>query len=146
MASEVSRPLKHSLHDHRRLDTISRTSAGPRFPIQVPQGFLTTQESAGTGATESPGAGPSTSSQTSQQNALQMLMAKRVAATNPVQQEPPKKKRKPRTCQKCGDDKQCKGRGDRSLCLGVCRDCKRSDCKGRETDELNLPCKTMLPR
>ncbi|KAG8940314.1 hypothetical protein FRC03_005608 [Tulasnella sp. 419] len=45
-----------------------------------------------------------------------------------------------RTCMKCGDQKDCRGRGGVQKCQNPCRDCEQTDCNGRRAKQPNVPC------
>lgn len=51
----------------------------------------------------------------------------------------PNKKRRVRHCAKCGSE-TCKGRGGGSNCPHPCRDCHKTDCKGRSSAKPGRPC------
>ncbi|KAJ6538419.1 hypothetical protein B0H10DRAFT_2254857 [Mycena sp. CBHHK59/15] len=72
---------------------------------------------------------------------LQQLARKHVMAGLPPRPEP--KKRKTRTCRKCGEP-QCKGKRGWKDCQNKCRDCRKSgwdwSCQGRNPDKPLVKC------
>lgn len=70
---------------------------------------------------------------------VEMLSRKRVADSILQRQPVTKKARKARTCGKCAVP-GCPGRKAVQNCRNPCQDCKRVDCKGRNTKRLSRPC------
>ncbi|KIK50165.1 hypothetical protein GYMLUDRAFT_253216 [Collybiopsis luxurians FD-317 M1] len=50
------------------------------------------------------------------------------------------KKKAPKKCPKCTGGEACAGRKAARLCTGVCRDCGRKECRGRNSKKIKLPC------
>ncbi|KAG6834894.1 hypothetical protein H0H93_006592 [Arthromyces matolae] len=72
------------------------------------------------------------------QTAVRRAAQKRALDTLP---NPPIKKRKqPRTCQKCGQGEGCRGRKEARLCSNRCRDCGNVECRGRNSKHPDKKC------
>jgi septal ring-binding cell division protein DamX len=66
-------------------------------------------------------------------------IARKRVAENLSRKEPAKKRRKTRTCQKCGCE-GCPGRKSSTHCRAACHDCGKRECKGRNSKRPNVPC------
>jgi len=70
---------------------------------------------------------------------LNALSKKRTIASLPPSHHSDPKKRKIRTCKKCGSE-LCNGRKEVKLCLNQCRDCGKSACTGRDSKRPTKKC------
>lgn len=70
---------------------------------------------------------------------LDLLSRKRTTDSLSKPALPNPKKRKVRTCQKCGNE-TCNGRKEVKYCVNCCRDCGKNNCKGRDSKRPNKPC------
>jgi hypothetical protein len=130
LSANARLPLREALADPERMSNAPLIPTRPLQPNQVNAGFLS--ESAQTHApTQAP-------IQVDSAHLTTQLSRKRVA-TALENTRPTKKVRARRHCAKCGSE-TCNGKQKVAWCLNRCRDCNRSDCRGRDTKRPNVAC------
>ena len=142
MSSDARASLRTAILDPQRVLEVPNAPQQPLRQHFVGKGLLEISADSAIGNSSSHSTLPQHQAMSvSQQihSQLNSLSHKRTLASLPTPAQPNPKKRKIRTCKKCGKE-SCNGRKEVKLCLDQCRDCGKSVCNGRDSKRPNKPC------
>ncbi len=148
MSAEVRKPLQLTILDPKRSLNAPNALAKPLIPHLVKKGTLPISAQGIASSSSMPGPSNHSSASSSHlasneiplHSILESLSRKRTIESlpEPARQQDPKK-RKARSCKKCGKE-DCKGRREVKSCLNLCQDCKKHACKGRDSKRPSKKC------
>lgn len=146
LSSNVRKPLHTTLVDVSQSNAVPVVPEQPLKPLTVKEGFLLETPplpDIRPTCTSLPMPPPSTvaslAPQTAGNFAPSESLSRKCVIANIMNSRPTKKPRKRCTCVKCANV-DCPGSQKVSNCRNPCQDCKKTDCRGRNSKRPDKPC------